>query len=266
MRFANDAILWTLPALLVVCAPSASQAEIVRFRMTGTVSIVDTYGNLLPPDLVAGADSDVLNPPDPDVPGGKKFVAYWSYDTSVLDSSPEPYFGTYIHPLADPLAADYGLTIQIDEYLFRMDTSSEPYRVGVGVGRLIPDSLCTAFGCADGIGVNSADVIAPFEYSEFAGYPIELRDRITMSINDSFQSMPGDSTLPSDNLPTGLDISEFSLGRIQIDALGEVSLGSNLPPSYLIQGWIQEITRIPEPSSLCLFTLTTSIFAWRYRR
>ena len=241
---------------LMLC--SSLQAEIVRFRLTGKVAITD-WANILPADLVAGADTDIFNPPDPEAPGGKRFVAFWSYDTSIPDASPElPYSGVYPHPLADPLVAEFGLAVHIDNYVFRLDTLAEPYTVGVGVGRLSSDC---SFGCGDGIGTNQTNVLVPFEYDS----PTIIHDRITLHIGDSFFSTANDSSLPSDALPTSLDLSEFDYARIQIDGAGEVWVGSSSPPHYFIQAFIEDITVVPEPTASRMLLLYASCLLSRFR-
>jgi hypothetical protein len=261
MRFSGNPILWALMALLVLCSPSASEAEIVRLRLTGKVSI-SASEDLLPPDLVAGADTNVLEPPDPDAPGGKRFVAYWSYDTSVPDAEPElPYSGVYHHPLADPFTANYGLTVVIDDYVFRLDTAAEPYTVGVVAGGLVPSGTLSG-GAGDAIRTNQTDVLVSFQYNT----PQTINDRIILSIADSLFSTAADSSLSSDALPTSLDVTEFDLGRIQIDGVGEVTVGSTPPPSFFIQAWIHEITVVPEPSAVCILLLSAPMFFWRFRR
>lgn len=251
------ACLITVPLLL---SSVPAHAEIVRLKLTGKVAINGSPFNILPDDLVAGADTDLLRRPDFDAPGGKRFVAYWSYDTSILDAAPDlPYSGVYRHPLADPFTAEFGLSVHIDNYVFRMDTSVDPYTVRVNVGRLVPPDF---LGRGDGVGTNAANVIVPFDYDS----PTIIHDHITLSLGDSIFSTIDDSSLLSDSLPRSLDVTEFDSARIQIVGGGEVWVGSTPPPTFFIQAWINQITVVPEPSTLSLLSISAALLLWRCRR
>jgi hypothetical protein len=248
-----------IAALVLLTLARPSEGEIIRWRLTGTVSISAPEG-LLPADLVAGADSNVLQPPDPDSTGGKPFVAYWSYDTSVADSLPESYAGKYVHPLADPLTVDYGLSVHIEGYVLRLDTSLEPYTVNVAAGQLTPPDFL--FGAPDGIGTNHTNLLVPFEYNS----PQVIHDAITLSFGDALNTTQEEADISSDALPLSLDPNDFDLLRIQISGTGEVFVGSSPPPSFFMQAWVHEITRVPEPAACGLACFGTLFLAWASRR
>ena len=256
---------WLAPAayaalmLVLVCSllASKSSAEIVRLKLTGKVAISGSSFNVLPDDLAAGADTDIFQPPNFNAPGGKRFVAYWSYDTSVPDAAPDlTYSGIYRHPLADPITADFGLSVHIDDYVFRMDTSADPYSIHVGVGRLTPPDF---LGRGDGIGTGTAEVVVPFEYDS----PTIIDDNIALSIGDSIFAGDDASSLSSDSLPRSLDISEFDYAFIQIAGAGETFVGSTPPPSYFIKAWINQIEVVPEPSATCLALFLATMLSRR---
>lgn len=224
-----------LPILISLHA-DLSQGEIVRLKLTGTIVVGDAQG-ILPEDIVTG----------------ESFVAYWAYDTSVPDSLPDlDYAGSYVHPLADPLTSEYGLTVKINEHVFRLDTSVDPYTVNVGVGRLAPPE---SLGRGDGVGTNQTDVIAPFPYDT----PATIQDRMNLFFTDSIFSTVVDSSLASDALPRILDPSEFGSSKIRIDGFGSVSVGSSLPPSFNIEAFIQQVSVVPEPAGICLIVACVAL-------
>ncbi|MEX2315622.1 MAG: hypothetical protein WD669_00615 [Pirellulales bacterium] len=220
---------------------SDARSEIVRLKLTGAIVVGDSH-NILPEDIVTG----------------ENFLAYWSYDTSVPDSLPElPYAGRYVHPLADPLTSDYGLSVRINGHVFYLNTSVEPFTIDVGVGRLGPaDSI----NGGDGIATNQTDVIAPFEYRSAT----TIEDRINLFFYDSFFSTIADSSLETDALPAIVDPSEFASAKVRIDGFGSVAIGQSLPPSFNIEGFIENVEIVPEPSTICL-VLTVLVLLPRRR-
>ena len=214
--------------VVIVLSASSARSEIVRLKLTGTIVVGDSQG-ILPDDIVTG----------------EEFIAYWSYDTSIPDSLPAlPYAGQYVHPVADPLTSSYGLSVQIREHVWYLNTAVEPYTVNVAVGRLAPAEFLNH---GDGVGTNQTDVLAPFAYDT----PTAIEDRINLFFSDSLFSTIADSSLESDALPIVLDPSEFSSARIRIDGFGSVSIGSTLPPSFNIEALINDVLVVPEPATMC---------------
>lgn len=232
---------------------SNASAEIVRLKLTGTIEVGDSQ-NILPVDIVTG----------------EEFVAFWSYDTSGPDSLPElPYAGSYVHPLADPLTSEYGLSVRINEHVFRLDTAAEPYTVNIAVGRLAPPDFLNR---GDGIGTNQTEVLTPFEFDS----PTTIQDRIGLFLSDSLFSTIADSSLLSDALPTTVDPTEFASSKIRIDGFGFVSVGSSLPPSFNIEAFIESVSVVPEPASIWLVLIVVALVTdvvtvsgasrWRFNR
>lgn len=98
-RVAPLATLRVVAGLTAALLAGSLHAEIVRFKMTGVVTV--EHELVLPPDVVTGAP----------------FVAYLSYDTSVPDLLPnDPRRGRY---LVDSALGQVALSLQVGSLLLR---------------------------------------------------------------------------------------------------------------------------------------------------
>jgi hypothetical protein len=107
------------------------RAEVVRFKMTGTIDVSDPAA-LLPPDAYSGAP----------------FVALLSYDTNMPDAESSPYAGLY-----SSLNGAIDFSLAVGSVLIRDDPSAE-FTIKIG----------------DDYRIISQNPSTDFQYDEFAMY------------------------------------------------------------------------------------------------
>jgi len=224
-RFRNVAFSFgRLPGVLLLCCgalgySARADAEIIRFRMTGTVTVNDpTF--ILPADVVTGAP----------------FTAQLTYDTSVPDSLPDdPSRGRYDFYQSE---YEFGLSLSIGELLLQDDPAEESIRIQV-------------FDNA------SPGIVAPSDFLivsgvRFIGGP-DLPDPYFLERIQFFWDNPNQDSWNTDALPSTL--RPPAVGRAEV----QVSRGDEQPPlgrPYTVIGNVTQVTVIPEPQTVSLLTVT----------
>lgn len=157
-------------AAWLLCS-GAAHAELVRFRLTGTVTV--EHELVLPSDVVTGAP----------------FTAYLSYDTSVPDDQPDdPNRGEY---LLDPSLGQFEIRLQIGSLEIRNAPDNQAWITVVNDVPAFP-------------GIGSPIDFFAFGMQSVGGPPRSFEPRIAMSLND-----PDCAALDSDRLPLNLNIAAF---------------------------------------------------------
>ena len=224
MLFANTQSLhlsagFALAVLILLGTDSESHAEIIRFRMTGTVTVDDpTF--VLPPDVVTGAP----------------FTALLTYDTSVPDSLPD-----------DPNRGRYKLNAVDDEFSLSLFIGSLHLQntpiasVLVQVFNDVPVFPFPTGTAEDTMFFTSHSIGGPGVPTDFSKPGIGI-----------FWGNPNLDSWDSDALPTVLNPT--GLRRAEINA---ISGGEPLPLGrpYSLIAFVAHVEVIPEPESIVFLVI-----------